>query len=77
MRWKTTGKILNFLHNVWQKKKSKFHRISAVKWGLIEKLEFVLNNDFERITYTEAIEILIESITLQEEEISIRVSMGN
>ena len=29
--------------------------------GLIEKLEFVLNNDFQRLTYTEAIEILTES----------------
>ncbi len=29
--------------------------------GLIEKLAFVLNNDFERLTYTEAIEILRES----------------
>lgn len=29
--------------------------------GLIEKLEFVVNNNFERITYTEAIEILRES----------------
>jgi asparaginyl-tRNA synthetase len=29
--------------------------------GLIEKLEFVLNNDFQRLTYTEAIEILKES----------------
>lgn len=29
--------------------------------GLIEKLEFVINNNFERITYTEAIEILRES----------------
>ncbi|HET6723769.1 MAG TPA: asparagine--tRNA ligase [Chitinophagaceae bacterium] len=29
--------------------------------GLIEKLELVLNNNFERITYTEAIEILKES----------------
>ena len=29
--------------------------------GLIEKLEFVLNNNFERITYTEAIDILRES----------------
>jgi asparaginyl-tRNA synthetase len=28
--------------------------------GLIEKLEFVLNNQFERITYTEAINILKE-----------------
>ena len=29
--------------------------------GLIEKLEFVVNNSYERITYTEAIEILKES----------------
>jgi asparaginyl-tRNA synthetase len=29
--------------------------------GLIEKLEFVVNNYFERITYTEAIDILRES----------------
>jgi asparaginyl-tRNA synthetase len=29
--------------------------------GLIEKLEFVLNNNFERLTYTEAFEILRES----------------
>jgi asparaginyl-tRNA synthetase len=29
--------------------------------GLIEKLEFVLNNEFQRLTYTEAIEILKES----------------
>jgi len=28
--------------------------------GLMEKLEFVLNNNFERITYTEAIDILTE-----------------
>ena len=29
--------------------------------GLLEKLDFVLNNSFERLTYTEAIEILKES----------------
>ena len=29
--------------------------------GLIEKLEFVLNNNFERLTYTEAIQILKDS----------------
>jgi asparaginyl-tRNA synthetase len=29
--------------------------------GLIEKLEFVVNNNFERLTYTEAIDILRES----------------
>lgn len=31
------------------------------EFGLIEKLEFVLNNDFQRLTYTEAIDILRES----------------
>ncbi|MEO8772588.1 MAG: asparagine--tRNA ligase, partial [Ferruginibacter sp.] len=29
--------------------------------GLMEKLEFVVNNDFQRLTYTEAIDILKES----------------
>lgn len=29
--------------------------------GLIEKLEFILNNNFERLTYTDAIDILKES----------------
>ncbi len=29
--------------------------------GLIEKLEFVINNEFQRLTYTEAIEILANS----------------
>ncbi|MFM2358599.1 MAG: hypothetical protein RLY16_592 [Bacteroidota bacterium] len=29
--------------------------------GLLEKLDFVVNNDFQRLTYTEAIEILKES----------------
>jgi asparaginyl-tRNA synthetase len=31
------------------------------EFGLIEKLEFVINNNFERISYTEAINILRES----------------
>ena len=31
------------------------------EFGLIEKLEFVVNNDFQRLTYTEAIQILKES----------------
>ncbi len=29
--------------------------------GLMEKLDFVVNNQFERITYTEAIDILLQS----------------
>ena len=29
--------------------------------GLLDKLGFVVNNDFQRLTYTEAIDILKES----------------
>ena len=36
-------------------------QIERSEMGLIEKLEFVVNNDFERLTYTEAIEILKNS----------------
>jgi len=36
-------------------------QIERSELGLIEKLEFVVNNDFERLTYTEAIDILKES----------------
>ncbi len=45
--------------------------------GLIEKLEFVLNNQFERITYTEAIDILLQSPAYKKEEIPIRDQMGH
>ena len=36
-------------------------QLERSEMGLMEKLEFVVNNNFERITYTEAIEILRES----------------
>ncbi|MEO6488838.1 MAG: asparagine--tRNA ligase [Ferruginibacter sp.] len=35
-------------------------QIERSEMGLLEKLNFVVNNDFERLTYTEAIEILME-----------------
>ena len=35
--------------------------VERSEMGLLEKLNFVANNDFERLTYTEAIEILKES----------------
>ena len=36
-------------------------QIERSEMGLLEKLNFVVSNDFERVTYTEAIEILKES----------------
>ena len=36
-------------------------QIERTEMGLVEKLDFVVNNEFQRLTYTEAIEILKES----------------
>lgn len=44
--------------------------------GLIEKLEFVLNNAFERITYTEAINILLESATYKKKKFQYEIYWG-
>ncbi len=44
--------------------------------GLIEKLEFVLNNNFERITYTDAVNILIESPAYKKKKFTYDVKWG-
>ncbi len=44
--------------------------------GLIEKLDFVLNNSFERITYTEAIDILMQSKPYKKKQFQYDVSWG-
>ncbi len=44
--------------------------------GLIEKLEFVLNNSFERITYTEAIDILLNSNHYKKKKFQYEVKWG-
>jgi asparaginyl-tRNA synthetase len=44
--------------------------------GLIEKLEFVMNNNFERITYTEAIEILLNSPAYKKKKFQYEVKWG-
>lgn len=44
--------------------------------GLIEKLEFVLNNDFERITYTEAINTLMQSKPYKKKKFQYEVKWG-
>jgi len=44
--------------------------------GLLEKLEFVVNNDFERITYTEAIDILLQSPAYKKKKFQYDVSWG-
>jgi asparaginyl-tRNA synthetase len=44
--------------------------------GLLEKLNFVLNNKFERITYTEAIQILLDSPAYKKKKFKYDVSWG-
>lgn len=44
--------------------------------GLIEKLEFVANNQFERITYTEAIDILLQSPAYKKKKFQYEVKWG-
>lgn len=44
--------------------------------GLIEKLEFVLNNEFERITYTEAIDVLMQSKPYKKKKFKFDVEWG-
>ncbi len=44
--------------------------------GLVEKLEFVLNSKFERIDYTEAINILLDSPTYKKKKFQYDVKWG-
>lgn len=44
--------------------------------GLIQKLEFVANNNFERITYTDAIKILLESPAYKKKKFKYEVKWG-
>ena len=52
---------LNFLASRLEEEEKQKPQHERSEMRLIEKLEFVINNDFERLTYTEAIEILKES----------------
>src|ERR1700733_14181891 len=44
--------------------------------GLIEKLEFLVNNNFQRITYTEAIAILLDSPAYKKKKFQYEVKWG-
>ncbi|HMH22064.1 MAG TPA: asparagine--tRNA ligase [Puia sp.] len=44
--------------------------------GLIEKLEFVVNNSFQRVTYTEAIDILLNSPAYKKKKFQYDVEWG-
>ncbi|MEO6669650.1 MAG: asparagine--tRNA ligase [Ferruginibacter sp.] len=52
---------LEFLAQRLEEEEKQKPQAERSEMGLMEKLDFVVNNDFQRLTYTEAIEILKES----------------
>ncbi len=68
---------LDFLAQRLQKEESKLPQQQRSELGLIQKLEMVLNNQFERITYTDAINILLESPAYKKKKFQYEVKWGN
>ncbi len=58
---KACEKDLKFLDERFAKEESSKPQLLRSSMGLLEKIEFVVQNDFKRLTYTEAIEILKNS----------------
>ena len=55
------GKDLKFLDDRYTKEQKNKPLLERSEMGLIEKINFVVNNDFERVTYSESINILKNS----------------
>jgi asparaginyl-tRNA synthetase len=67
---------LEFLAERLKNEESQKPQNERSEMGLVEKLEFVLNNRFERITYTEAIDILMQSKPYKKKQFQYDVSWG-
>ena len=67
---------LAFLDQRFAKEESKKKQEDRSDWGLIEKLNVVLENDFERLTYTEAVKILIDSKPNKKGQFKYPISWG-
>ncbi|HVS97097.1 MAG TPA: asparagine--tRNA ligase [Puia sp.] len=67
---------LDFLAQRQAEEEKQKPQAERTEFGLIEKLEFVLNNRFERITYTEAIDILLQSPAYKKKKFQYDVKWG-
>ena len=67
---------LDFLAQRFAEEEKQKPQTERSELGLIEKLEFVLNNQFERITYTEAIDILLQSPAYKKKKFQYEVKWG-
>ncbi len=67
---------LDFLAQRLEEEEKQLPQDKRSDMGLIQKLEFVLNNQFERITYTEAIDILLASPAYKKKKFQYEVKWG-
>lgn len=67
---------LAFLDNRLKDEEKSLPQDKRSEMGLLEKLDFVVNNKFERITYTEAIEILLASPAYKKKKFKFDVKWG-
>lgn len=71
------GEDIDFLDQRLQKEESRLPQHQRSEMGLIQKLETVLNNKFERITYTEAVDILLNSPAYKKKKFQYEIKWGN
>jgi len=67
---------LAFLHQRLAEEEKSLPQDKRSELGLLDKLNFVLNNNFERITYTEAIDILLQSPAYKKKKFQYDVAWG-
>lgn len=67
---------LQFLDTRLKEEEKSLPQDKRSEFGLIEKLQFVLENPFERITYTEAIDILMASPMYKKKKFKFEVKWG-
>ena len=67
---------LEFLAQRLEKEEGKLPMQQRSEMGLLQKLELVANNQFERITYTEAINILLDSPAYKKKKFQYDVKWG-
>jgi len=67
---------LVFLDNRLKEEEKSLPQQQRSELGLIEKLQFVLDNSFERITYTEAIDVLLASPAYKKKKFKYEVKWG-
>jgi len=67
---------LDFLARRLEEEEKQLPQDKRSEMGLMQKLEFVLNNSFERITYTQAIDILLDSPAYKKKKFQYEVKWG-